>query len=88
MAILEIRSAQPYLALVKMRRSQDVKSPTVRSGGMRAPESVTPVPDPLMDFPYLRAALEDLQVAQRYASTDQPNRRHVICLMIDALEFI
>ena len=65
-----------------------MKSPTVRSGGMRAPESVTPVPDPLMDFPYLRAALEDLQVAQRYASTDQPNRRHVICLMFDALEFI
>jgi hypothetical protein len=55
---------------------------------MRSAEVATSKPDPLIDFPFLRAALEDLQAAQRYASTDQPNRRHVICLLFDALEFI
>jgi hypothetical protein len=54
----------------------------------RTPKVATPTPDPLIDFLFLRAALEDLQAAQRYAALDRPNRRHIICLLFDALEFI
>jgi hypothetical protein len=48
------------------------------------------VPDQadLADYPFLKAALEDLQELHLCARRDQANRRHVVSLMFDALEFV
>ena len=42
----------------------------------------------LKEFPFLKAALEDLEELQLCASRETTNRRHVVCLMFDALEFV
>lgn len=42
----------------------------------------------LKEYPFLRAALEDLEELQLCASRESTNRRHVVCLMFDALEFV
>lgn len=42
----------------------------------------------LKEYPFLRAALEDIEEANLCVSREIPNRRHVICLMFDALEFV
>ena len=42
----------------------------------------------LKEYPFLTAALEDLVELQLCASRETTNRRHVVCLMFDALEFI
>ena len=42
----------------------------------------------LKEYPFLRAALEDAEELQLCASRETTNRRHVVCLMFDALEFV
>lgn len=42
----------------------------------------------LQEYPFLKAAIEDLGEAHLAAAHEQPNRRHVVCLMFDCLEFV
>lgn len=44
--------------------------------------------DTLREYPFLRAALEDIEEFQHCVSCELPNRRHAACLMFDALEFV
>jgi hypothetical protein len=42
----------------------------------------------LKEYPFLTAALEDLAEIELCTSRAVPNRRHVVCLMFDVLEFV
>ncbi|MCY4503728.1 MAG: hypothetical protein OXE57_19510 [Alphaproteobacteria bacterium] len=42
----------------------------------------------LNEYPFLRAALEDILELHSCAARESVNRRHVICLMFDAIEFM
>jgi hypothetical protein len=42
----------------------------------------------LKEYPFLKAALEDLEEIQLCDSRKVPNRRHIVCLMFDVLEFV
>ena len=42
----------------------------------------------LKEYPFLRAGLEDIQEVHLCAARETVNRRHVICLMFDAIEFV
>ena len=40
------------------------------------------------EYPFLKAAVEDVHELHFCAARKTPNRRHVICLMFDAIEFV
>lgn len=44
--------------------------------------------DALEESPFLKASIEDLEEVHLAGSRKTPNRRHVVCLMFDALEFV